>query len=107
MIIRPQVEEMHALIRSMRDKGQMTQGQYLKCVLSLAYEYALAGEMADATHLVKECDESYLSSILPEQMRADPVFHEVAFKVAMVFAQEGTQKADEPIVMTSKEVGRA
>ncbi len=104
MIIRPQVQETHALLRSLL-AGGMPKDKYLKGVLSLAYEYAVAGELADCRTLVKECDELYLLDVLPLQMADDPVFHEVALMVAKKLAESGV--GESAIRMTSNEVGRA
>lgn len=105
MIIRPQVEEMHAVMRDMLAKGHMPKDKYLKYVLSLAYEYAMEGELVDARTLVKECDEKYLSETLPLQMADDPVFHEVVLWVAKKLAESGV--GESAIRMTSNEVGKA
>lgn len=91
----PSIEQMHTTLRSLYAQGTMEKPVYLKCIVSLAYEYLVAGLIEDARVILGECDQEYVSNHLPGQMVEDTKFHALAYYVAQKLADAGISSGDE------------
>jgi hypothetical protein len=106
---RPQISEVRTLLKRMLDEGNMTREHYLKCVISLAYEAAVDGDLATAKSFLGECDDAYLRDTLPQQMRDDANFCEVAVFVAERLSESGIshESQDDRLLESLGGVGKA
>lgn len=76
-------------IKRMRDSGQMTVALYNKCAISLAYEFANAGEVARAAAALQTVPLDHLRETLPQDMTEDPAFCEKALELARLLIKAG------------------
>lgn len=76
-------------IKRLRDSGQMTVALYNKCAISLAYEFANAGEVSRATAALQTIPLDHLRDVLPKDMADDPEFCEKALELARYLIKAG------------------
>jgi len=76
------LDQTHVALRQMLLAKQIEDDVYGKNVVTLAARWILLGRTEDASAMVCELDQNYVSHVLPDQMRADPSFRKVAFQVS-------------------------
>lgn len=108
MITRATIDEQYAICRAMYREGRMPKEMYLKCVIALAYEFAVMDQMEDTRILLSECDEPYLREVLPIQMAEDQTFYTVALYLARKLSERGVPSiSDDDLLLAFSRTAKA
>jgi hypothetical protein len=105
-----EIDEQYVVLKHLYEEGTMGADIFMKCVIALAYEHAILGELEDVRILVNDCTEAYLNDVMPQQMRDDPTFFRLALFVAeklSVPGGGGARITDEEMLLAFARPGSA
>lgn len=68
------LEEMYSIFTTLHALGQMSDAVYMKCMLTLAADWAAQGEFAESMMLVSKVDRGYILGDLAYHMEGDQTF---------------------------------
>src|SRR4051812_16870084 len=95
------IEEMH--------KQVMSDDVYHKCVVSLAYEYLMAGEQQEGLRQIMRVPVGYYQDVQLKQMRDDEMYRDLvvllSYRLIQLGVVEGADRVIEPNIFTQQ--GRA
>lgn len=77
----------HVALRNMLADSRITSDVFYKNIVALSMRWIALGRVEDAVGMVTELPADYVRHVLPEQMRLDPDFRQVALGVARRLAQ--------------------
>lgn len=94
--LKSDLERAEAHIMGLKDKGLLPDENYYKCMVSLAYEYAIDGNMDKVKSMLAPIPADYYNTTMQQQMQDDPDFMDVASGVAQAIVDHGLAE-DSPV----------
>lgn len=104
---RDEVDKALKVVEEIRKTGAMSDGSYYKCLVSLAYEYALAEEDQMALVLLAKAPPDYYKTVQPQQMDADKQYSDLVVLLAYKLIQMGVVDGSEEVHVPTMPPGLA
>lgn len=104
--LQKQIQDQLAAVTGMYRNGQVVADTYHKCLVAIAYEYAVADEALRAAAIIQAIPVEYFKDVQPQQMREDPNYCIVAYETAMALVQGGVVHLG-PKVLTNQPAASA
>jgi hypothetical protein len=87
--IERQLQESLAVVTQMYRQGVLAPDDYHKCVVSLAYEFSVAGYHLRAASIIQSVPLEYFQSVQRKQMEEDGRYAYIAYTLALNLVQNG------------------
>lgn len=71
------LEQSENEIISLHENHLLTNEEFYKCIIGLAYEYAIEKSFSKCIKLLKKCDPEYFTGKMKEEMLEDEKFYKV------------------------------
>jgi hypothetical protein len=83
------IQDQLVAVQQLRRDEKIDENVYHKCMVAIAYEYAVRDEGLRAAALIQTIPIEYFRNVQPQQMRDDPAFCTIAFVTAMKLVKDG------------------
>ena len=104
---RDEIDAALKMVEEMHKTGALSEGVWAKCLVSLAYEYALAEEDQMALVLLVKAPPEYYKDVQPQQMDADAQYRDLVILLAYRLVQMGVVDGAEEVHPPTMAPGRA
>lgn len=94
--------KMEQAVKAMYMDGHLEAALYYKCLVALAYNYAVELDLTGALTLLMKCSHDYFAKVQGQQMGQDPQFYAVSVSLATLLVQLGVVDHGPKIVMTAR-----